>query len=434
MLAGHMTEDIISDLKSQEEESLTQKELRLLQQCVRPRALNEEAYPQSKEEANMDRAPKKRPVVEQDAITHAHLLVMDFLSTMRTTSGPSFDTYVDCKCVSALERPINLKVHSHEELVFRTASELHQFKEIIERPENTEEKAERLRDWYALAVERKMKDFGNQQPWRDLEDYDILFDEMDTYDRVIVFGGCSLTVLDQLLQQTSRDSLSKKVAYYQQGGTFDPAINILGNPLNFALNYKAAHSVFEGARKLAKFTLIPTDTTKRFTFTVKGLTEWSAAVGLHALGFYGKVEIWDLISDEEIEDSSASTADIIKWRSKMVLDDPKYKDPDTTGYKAIIADLVAFLIAFTDAFKDYPTPNGAVSPYEIGVIMSEQPFKGNGGMVLKELGDDKSASITALMLSNDKGDRVQRPARVALLVEDTSTLITRAIESGSSHY
>lgn len=146
---------------------------------------------------------------------------MDFLSTMRRGDKLHFDAYVDCKCLDTLLSPINLKLHSHEELVFRTASELQDFRTITESDEDVSNKSVKLREWYEGAITRKKEsDFDNAQPWTDLEDsndYDKLFDEMNEYERVNIFGGCSLTILNDLLQQERRDGLSGKIAYYQQG-------------------------------------------------------------------------------------------------------------------------------------------------------------------------------------------------------------------------
>lgn len=143
---------------------------------------------------------------------------MDFLSTMKADAHATFDTYIDHKCLDgALERPINLKTHYHEELVFRNEKELTKFLNVTKADISLEEKAKQLRDWYDESIERKLNDFENkQEPWRDLKDYRPLFDEMRQYERVIVFGGCSLSILQKLLEQRD-DSLSKKVEYYQQG-------------------------------------------------------------------------------------------------------------------------------------------------------------------------------------------------------------------------
>lgn len=138
---------------------------------------------------------------------------------MKTRCSRSFDCYVDTACLAHLESPINLKTHWHEELVFRTAEELHVFQKITSMPidDDTQIEARRdsLRNWYDKAIERKMGDFDNQIPYKDLTNYDTLFDEMRKYDRVVFFGGCSLTILHHILEQ--EPALGKKVEYYQQG-------------------------------------------------------------------------------------------------------------------------------------------------------------------------------------------------------------------------
>lgn len=203
-------------------------------------------------------------------------------------------------------------------------------------------------------------------------------------------------------------------------GTFNSKLNILGNPLNFALNTKAAEFVFHKDQigKLAKFILIPTDTTKRLDFTIRGLTEWSAAVGLHSLGFVCRMDPWELISPEEQDGVPASTEDIIAWRSKWV-DDPKYADPKTRGYKGVMADLVAFLISFTNAFDELKTPQGVVRKSTVGVAM-KQPIDGSNQMVLVE---DLESPILALKL----GISMIPEGQEAVLVEDTRGLVESAI-------
>lgn len=383
---------------------------------------------------------------------------MDFLSTMRTRCKRSFDCYVDTACLDHLGSPINLKTHWHEELVFRTAGELKEFQHITAMPIDDEARVEarrdKLRKWYDRAIGRKLADFGGQPPFKDLMDYGELFDKMENYDRVIFFGGCSLTILQQILERDNRPGLGdkhrrlgKKVEYYQQGvsnmllntggffvvfslllatdtvlpqGTFDSKLNILGNPLNFALNSGAAKFVFDKDQvgKLAKFVLIPTDTTKKFEFTVKGLTEFSPAVGLHSLGFFSRMDPWELMSPEESEDSPASTEDLVAWRSKRV-DDPEYTDLKAKkGYKGVMADLVAYLISFTDAFDDFKTPQGDVRKVVKGVVI-KQPIDGSEQMVL-DINTD--SPIQALMLEFPKGQE-------AVLVKDTLGLAEAAIGS-----
>ncbi|PSS00887.1 hypothetical protein BD289DRAFT_501132 [Coniella lustricola] len=400
VLAGRMTEEII-DSHRLVDRALNDEEKELLKRCIKPRNGSKE-----------------------DALTHARLLALDYLSTLRTQCSRPFVTYVDGVAWDHLESPINLKTHYHEELVFRTAEELNSFRTITEKPVDTESQIEGrrndLRKWYEKAIERKLKDFGSESPLKNLESYDVLFDEMDKYERIVFFGGCSLTILQHILEK--RPELAHKIHYFQQGGTFKSELNILGNPLNFALNTKAAQFVFHENQigKLANFTLIPTDTTKKLEFTTIGLKEWSPYIGLHTLCFYGRMDPLVLISDEEKQETSASTENLVAWRAEKV-HNTDYADPNFKGYKAVMADLVAFLISFTDAFDDRKTPQGIVRKSNIGVkIALRKSSQGSDQMILEH---DENSPIRALMLDISSGSSVA-------LIEDTRSLIANARESG----
>lgn len=179
--------------------------------------------------------------------------------------------------------------------------------------------------------------------------------------------------------------------------------------------------MFENAEKLSKFRLIPTDTTKKLEYSLAGLTNWSAPIGLHSLGFYGKVDIWDLITNEEEQFPFASTQDIIRWRSNLVSKHPLYTSPNFRAHKVVMADLSAYLISFTDAFKEYSTLDGVVNTREIGVISI------NKDGTKMELEPDEASSIKALLLDLPKDLKV-------VLVEDTLALINDMIQTGSSSF
>ncbi|KAH8756065.1 hypothetical protein F5883DRAFT_686220, partial [Diaporthe sp. PMI_573] len=249
VLAGRLTKGMIKGRKV-DGRSLSDEEKYLLMRCIKP--------------ANGSR---------EDSIKHAQLVAMDYLTTMRSRCS-RFEAYIDEACLDKLESPINLKTHYHDELVARSANELNEFRGIMEMPTNEEPQVEdrrtRLRQWYSKAIERKLDEFGGQSPFKDL-DYDHLFNEIRNHNRTTFFGGASLTILQELLEK--EPELGKKIRYFQQGGTFNSKLNILGNPYNFALNTKAAEYVFENRDKLGKFTLIPTDTTKKLEWTVQGLAK-----------------------------------------------------------------------------------------------------------------------------------------------------------------
>lgn len=355
----------------------------------------------------------------EDSIKHAHLVAMDYLTTMRTRCS-RFDAYIDVACLDELESPINLKTHYHDELVARPAEELNEFRAIMELPTSDDSQIEdrrtRLRQWYSKAIARKEEEFGGQSPFKDL-DYDHLFSEIRNHDQTTFFGGASLTVLQELLKK--EPSLGKKVQYFQQGGTFNSKLNILGNPYNFALNTKAAKYVFEHKEKLGKFTLIPTDTTKKLEWTVEGLAKLSPAVGVRSLAFHGRYDPWEMISSKENDGTSHTTQEFLAWRAEWA-SDPRYSAPDSKGYKAVMADLTAFLAAFTDVFEDFHTRRGSLKQKVAKVAIND--LQDSNQMVLQ---DDPTSRIECLMF--EAGQEGQD----ALLVEDASDLLEKALRTAA---
>lgn len=346
---------------------------------------------------------------------------MDYMTTMRARCK-RFGAYIDIPCLDRLEIPINLKTHYHDELIARTAEELQSFRAIMESHTEDEREIERrrteLRAWYSKALDRKKGEFEGECPLEDLS-YEYLMDEIRNHDKTIVFGGASLTALQEILKR--EPSLGKKINYYQQGGTFNPKLNILGNPYNFALNTEAAEYVFEHHDKLASFTLIPTDTTKKLEWTSQGLAKFSPAVGVRSLAFHGRFDPWDMISAKEAA-GSTKTEEFMAWRSEWA-NDPQYSSPDSKGYKAVMADLTAFLAAFTNAFKEFSTKEGETTQYSVKVTM-EKPVPGSGQMVLQEAGDDGTSTIECLML------KIPVPqGQDAILVEDASSLVDSALKN-----
>lgn len=340
---------------------------------------------------------------------------MDYLTTMRARCK-RFDSYIDVSCLDQLQIPINLKTHYHEELIARTADELGAFRKIMETPTDDEKVIERrkieLREWYSKALDRKKNEFGGEYPMEDL-DYDRLMDEIRRHDKTIAFGGASLTVLQQILKK--EPGLGKKIEYYQQGGTSDSNLNILGNPYNFALNAKAAKYILcDNYDKLAKLTLIPTDTTKKVEWTVSGLAKLSPAVGVRSLAFHGRYDPWDMISPKERSSGSTKTDEFMAWRSEWV-DDPKYKI--ARSYKAVMADLTAFLVAFTPAFDKFETEQGVLERYSVKVVIKA---KEDSTQMTWERNDQ--SSIQCLMLGFPSGTSPDTPAGQETVLVDQNAL------------
>ena len=357
---------------------------------------------------------------EEDSITHAELVALDYLTTMRTRCS-HFEAYIDTACLKKLASPINLKTHYHDELVARSAEELKEFREIMEvdtseGPE-LEERKIRLQAWYKKALERKQEEFGGESPFKKLS-YDHLFSEIRKHDKATFFGGASLTVLQELLER--EPSLGRKVHYFQQGGTFNSKLNILGNPYNFALNTEAAEYVFKHQDKLGMFTLIPTDTTKKIEWTIEGLAKLSPAVGVRSLAFHGRYDPWEMISPKEHDGAPHRTQEFLAWRSEWA-SDPKYSNTKSKGYKAVMADLTAFLAAFSDVFKDFQTRDGSLKLTSIKVT-KEQLNPGSQMVLTRALTD--TSKIECLVFEPQGQD--------ALLVEDALRLLENALNTVSS--
>ncbi|KUI64418.1 hypothetical protein VM1G_11207 [Cytospora mali] len=416
VLAGRMTEDIINDshvkYRDKDEDSWRVRELEdyekgLLRRCIKPKRGGKD-----------------------DSLNHARLVALDYMTTMRARCT-RFNAYLDIHCLEDLEDPINLKTHYHEELVARTAKELDEFRKISAMSTGNngaiEDRRNRLREWYSGAIDRKKRELGNECILEDLK-YEHLIDEIRTHDKTIAFGGASLTALQNILSRDEDKSLGKKIHYYQQGGTFDSKLNILGNPYNFALNTKAAEYVFLHSGRLASFKLIPTDTTKKIEWTTTGLAQISPAVGVRSVAFHGRYDPWDMISEEEREPPIEQTEEFMALRSKWV-SNSKYSEPGSKGYKAVMADLTAFLAAFTEAFKEYKTEDHGIVKQDS--IRATMVTVDNQQRVLQTLKNDQSAlqevdkipsTIECLVLVLPSGQEE------AVLVKNALELVKSALE------
>jgi len=112
---------------------------------------------------------------------------------------------------------------------------------------------------------------------------------------------------------------------YRQG-TFNPALNLLDNSYNIALNPGAAKFVFANYRELSSLTLVPTDTTTKVEYSLVGLRDLSPSVARRALAFNCRVEPVELIT------------------GSISVDDFPHR-------RIVLADLTAFLLVFTEVFE-----------------------------------------------------------------------------------
>lgn len=209
------------------------------------------------------------------------------------------------------------------------------------------------------------------------------------------------------------------------------------------MNYKAARYIFtenNNFSKFRRFTLIPTDTTKKIEFAMHGLNKWSPAIGVHSLAFVGRADPWDLIRPEERGRQDPTAEELIAWRAESVNDD-KYRwwpsRPDDETYvaphkasKAVMADLLAFLVSFTSAFDEIPIPDGTVKRYVKGVgIRLDEPPKGSArkeqAIILDLDKDQEGPFMDALMLDVPAFPKVP-------VVTDTLKMVEKAIETADT--
>jgi hypothetical protein len=156
---------------------------------------------------------------------------------------------------------------------------------------------------------------------------------------------------------------------------------------------------------------------KKLEWTAQGLVRVSPAVGVRSL-LYPSHDPWDLVSSKEEDGDSHNTQTFLAWRAEWA-SDSRYSAPDSKGYKAVMADLTAFLAAFTEVFKDFHTSQGSLKQTSIKVAM-DQTIPHSKQMVLRE---DPASEIECLML--EPGQEGQD----ALLVEDALDLLEKALKT-----
>lgn len=180
---------------------------------------------------------------------------------------------------------------------------------------------------------------------------------------------------------------------------------------------KAARNVFNETNraKVGKLVLIPTTTTQRLQFTAKGLTELNPAVGVRAVGFFGRLDPWALKSPrEEEEGASRKTEEFLSLRAEWARD-TFCADDTFRGKQAVMADLVAFLICFSRVFDEYKGKEGTVQKDPLRVSMTET----KDGLVLKE---DETSPILSMELKD-------RESPKTLLVDDVTSLVEKAMKT-----
>jgi hypothetical protein len=272
----------------------------------------------------------------EDAVIHVRLMSLDLTTVLRCRSHNPIEIFVDCDALDNLESPINLHMHHHDELVFRTEKELTRYQAIMNKPPS--ERARGLRSWYRETISQLEKTLlDHKHAIQDL-DIDKLCETLKAAKKVRYFGGASLGLLERLirkgvgrniecyLQAVSADPQSLTGYSQHRQGTSDISLNQLDNQYNIALNPGAAKFVFSNYKEVSNLTLIPTDTTKRVRYSLIGLPSLSPFIARRCLAFNCHIEAMRL---------ATGTVSVAEY-------------PDE---KVALPDLTAFLFAFTEGFE-----------------------------------------------------------------------------------
>jgi len=137
----------------------------------------------------------KQYAPREDADLHGSLGAADFLSALHSWSpGASHDVFVNGDALDRIINPVNLKTHSHEELVCRTPDEINKFNKIMK--QDFKSRRQDLLAWYEDCRRWKMQTArGTVQPFK----FDQLIERVKAAKTVKYFGGASLLLLQRFL-------------------------------------------------------------------------------------------------------------------------------------------------------------------------------------------------------------------------------------------
>ncbi len=136
---------------------------------------------------------------KDDAFLHGRLMALDLATAINSWSAASAEVYLDVDDHDDLQQPVNLNIHHHEELAARTPEELEDYYQIIEEPYH--QRVEDLRLWYRRCIDSLQEHAAQKgNSVHDL-DLDWLCEEIKAANKVMFFGGSSLSVLDRLIDR-----------------------------------------------------------------------------------------------------------------------------------------------------------------------------------------------------------------------------------------
>jgi predicted DNA-binding protein YlxM (UPF0122 family) len=145
-------------------------------------------------------AVKSEYGAKDDAVLHGHLSAWDFASCLAEWSKNALnEVFVDFESLDEIENPVNLSVHHHEELANRSADELKEYNNILKEP--FPQRTQSLQNWYERCIKRIEHDECNSNTSVQPLDLNAVYDAIKTAASVRFFGGSSLRILRQFLDE-----------------------------------------------------------------------------------------------------------------------------------------------------------------------------------------------------------------------------------------
>jgi hypothetical protein len=190
--------------------------------------------------------------------------------------------------------PVNLKTHSHEELVCRTPAEIEEFNRIV--GEDLESRPECLRSWYMSCIREKQHQIssgGSKFGEFDVED---LLERVRSAESVTYFGGASLILLQRFLDSSVAGKIhcciqAVRLTILQfifcvdiadkscSQAAIDSKQSLFRNQFNLHLCMNAAKAVLPNHASFASFKVVPSDASNLVQYCYHDLAT-SGASGL----------------------------------------------------------------------------------------------------------------------------------------------------------
>ncbi|KAL5583742.1 hypothetical protein FOVSG1_015093 [Fusarium oxysporum f. sp. vasinfectum] len=216
----------------------------------------------------LEKAVKPKYGSIQDAVLHARLSALDLASCLAEWSNNGQnEVLVDYESLSDIENPVNLHMHHHEELLNRSEQEVRTYNSILREVCDFDRRTVKMRDWYDTCIRRLKNKTCTSNTTVEQLVLGNLVSQIQNAKSVRFFGGSSLRILRQLLDE----GVGNRMRCHLQVGTCDMSANLFSDQFNIALNQQAAKIVLSRHTEFAEFTVIPSHTVQSITYSALAL-------------------------------------------------------------------------------------------------------------------------------------------------------------------